>query len=123
MNHIQDIIALAKQGTDFRRELMTNRFSQVVIMSVEPGEDIGMEVHDLDQILVFVEGTGQAVIEGEKAPVSEGSLFVVPAGAEHNFINTGTVPLKLFTVYAPAEHPKGTVHRTKAEADAAEHHH
>ncbi|MGF1454658.1 MAG: cupin domain-containing protein [Alphaproteobacteria bacterium] len=123
MDHIQNIIALAKQGTDFRRELITNRYSQVVIMSVEPGQDIGMEVHDLDQILVFIDGEGEAVIEGEKAPIGEGSLFVVPAGAEHNFINTGSVPLKLFTVYAPAEHAKGTVHRTKAEADAAEHHH
>ncbi len=94
----------------------------MVIMSIEPGDDIGDEVHDVDQILVFVAGSGEAVLNGERIPIGTNRLVVVPAGTRHNFINTGDTALKLFTVYAPPEEEPGTVHRTRAEAHAAEGH-
>ena len=86
------------------------------------GEEIGEETHQGDQILFFVEGEGEAILEGESSPVSSGDYVFVPAGTLHNFVNTGSEPLRLLTTYAPPEHPHGTVHRTKAEADAAEEH-
>lgn len=119
-NH--DILALTQQNTDFRREILTQQHSQLVVMSIEPGDDIGEETHDVDQILVFVAGTGEAVLDGERSSIGVNRLVVVPAGVRHNFINTGEKPLKLFTVYSPPEEEPGTVHRNKAEADAAEGH-
>ncbi len=116
----KDITALARENTYFRQEILTNEHSQVVLMSVEPGDDVGEETHDVDQVLVFVEGEGQSVLDGERGRVAAGSLVSVPAGTLHNFVNTGTVPLKLYTVYAPPEEEPGTLHRTKAEAVAAE---
>jgi mannose-6-phosphate isomerase-like protein (cupin superfamily) len=115
-----NIQKLAKENADFRREILTNQHSQVVLMCVQPGDDIGKETHDVDQVLVFVEGRGEAYLDGEKSIVEEGSLVAVPAGALHNFINTGTRPLKLYTIYSPPEEAPGTVHHTKAEADEAE---
>jgi mannose-6-phosphate isomerase-like protein (cupin superfamily) len=115
-----NIRKLAKECTDFRREILTNQHSQVVLMSVQPGDDIGEETHDVDQVLVFVEGRGEAYLNGEKGIVEEGSLVAVPAGTLHNFVNTGTQPLKLYTIYSPPEEAPGTLHRTKAEAVAAE---
>src|SRR5688500_18020860 len=91
-----NIRKLAKESTDFRREILTNQHSQVVLMSVQPGDDIGEETHDVDQVLVFVEGRGEAYLNGEKGIVEEGSLVAVPAGTLHNFVNTGTQPLKLY---------------------------
>ena len=116
----EDIAGHAKKNTDFRRVILTNKFSQVVLMSVEPGDDIGEETHEGDQILYFVDGEGEAVLSGKKSKIAAGSLVSVPAGIRHNFINTGSKPLKLYTVYAPPEEPEGTVHKTKAEAEAAE---
>jgi mannose-6-phosphate isomerase-like protein (cupin superfamily) len=107
---------------DFRREILTNQHSQLVLMSIEPGDEIGEETHDVDQILAFVTGQGEAVLDGRKSRVEEGSLVAVPAGTRHNFINTGNRPLKLYTIYSPPEESPGTLHRTKAEALAAEHH-
>jgi mannose-6-phosphate isomerase-like protein (cupin superfamily) len=94
-------------------------------MALQPGEEIGMEVHhDIDQFLRIEAGTGKAVLDGKEYSLEDGSAVVVPAGVEHNFINTSKdQPLKLYTIYTPPEHPDGTVHATKAEADAAEHHH
>jgi mannose-6-phosphate isomerase-like protein (cupin superfamily) len=113
-NNVQQ---LASKNNNFRKVLFTNKYSQVVLMSVLPGEDIGQEVHeDVDQVLAFVEGKGKAVIDGETHDIGAGDLFSVPAGAEHNFINTGNAALKLFTVYSPPEHPDGVVHATKADA-------
>jgi len=91
-----------------------------VLMSVQPGDDVGAEVHSVDQILVFVSGTGDAMLNGERSPVRAHSLVAVAAGTRHNFINTGQTPLKLFTVYAPPEEQPGTLHRRKADAVAAE---
>ena len=118
----EDIFARTRSNTYFRQEILTNEHSQLVLMSVNPGDEIGEESHDVDQILVFVEGSGEAVLNGQRSSVAANSLVVVPAGTIHNFINTGQVPLKLFTVYSPPEEAPGTVHKTKAEADAAEHH-
>jgi mannose-6-phosphate isomerase-like protein (cupin superfamily) len=116
----EDIKKLAKENTDFRREILTNEHSQIVLMSVEPGDDIGEETHDVDQVLVFVKGKGEAVLDGERRRIKKASLVAVPAGTLHNFINTGNKPLKLFTIYSPPEEAPGTVHRNKAEALVAE---
>ena len=119
-----DVIRQARESEDFRRELATGPHSQVVVMTLQPGEEIGEEVHeDADQILLFVEGTGEAILDGAHHAVSAEQLVLVPGGTRHNFVNTGDGPLRLVTIYAPPEHPPGTVHRTKADADAAEHHH
>jgi mannose-6-phosphate isomerase-like protein (cupin superfamily) len=122
MRHFnQDVLAAARENTDFRRVVATGDHSQIVLMAIEAGSEIGEEVHGhVDQVLVFVEGEGKAVIDGESGSVGPGHLTYVPAGTRHNFINTGDRPLKLYTIYAPPEHEPGTVHRTKTEADAAE---
>jgi mannose-6-phosphate isomerase-like protein (cupin superfamily) len=118
-----DIEALTRANDDFRREVATAEHSQVVLMTIPPGEEIGEEVHDgIDQLLVFVEGEAEAIVAGESSAVGAGEAVVVPGGTRHNFRNTGDSSLRLWTVYAPPEHPPGTVHRTKAEADAAEDH-
>jgi mannose-6-phosphate isomerase-like protein (cupin superfamily) len=114
------IATVAEQYADFRRVLWTGKHSQLVIMTIRAGEDIGEEVHHVDQILTFVSGIGEAIVDGERRPVVAGDLVAVPAGTRHNFVNTGPNPLVLYTVYAPAEHADGAVHGTKAEALAAE---
>lgn len=116
----KDVFSLTRQNQFFRHEVLTNEHSQLVLMSLKPGEDIGEEVHHVDQILVFVEGNGEAVLNGERSSVSAHTLVVVPAGTRHNFINKGTGTLKLFTIYSPPEETPGTVHKTKAEAVAAQ---
>ena len=117
----EDIVALAKRNTYFREVLATGPHSQVVVMSIPPGGEIGEEVHEgVDQVLVFVAGEGVAIIDGERSDVAPDRLVQVPAGARHNVVNTGGTDLRLYTVYAPPEHAPGTIHRTKAEADAAE---
>ena len=111
----------AEKSPDFRRVLWTGEHTQLVIMTIPPGGEIGQEVHEEnDQILTFVSGVGEALVAGETRAVSAGDLVVVPAGTEHNFTNTGPNPLVLYTVYGPPDHAPGTVHRTKEEADAAE---
>jgi mannose-6-phosphate isomerase-like protein (cupin superfamily) len=118
-----DIVKLARGNDAFRREIATGEHSQIVAMTIPPGEEIGEEVHEEnDQLLVFVDGEGEAVLAGKTSPVTPNDLVLVPAGTVHNFINTGQGPLRLVTVYAPPEHAPGTVHQTKAEADAAEEH-
>jgi mannose-6-phosphate isomerase-like protein (cupin superfamily) len=120
-----DVELATKENDHFRQVLVTGSNSQIVVMAIQPGDEIGEEVHeDVDQTLVFVEGAGDAILEGESRPVTSGDLVFVPAGTRHNFVNSGSSPLKLWTVYAPPEHPDGTVHKDKAEADAyeAEHH-
>ena len=117
-----NIMEMARENDDFRREVITGEHSQVVLMAIPAGGEIGEEVHpDVDQILVFVEGEGQAILEDLVSAVGAGELVFVPAGTRHNFRNTGNGSLRLLTVYSPPEHPPGTVHRTKEEADAAEH--
>ena len=116
----ENIADRARKNTNFRQEILTNEQSQVVLMSVQPGDDIGEETHTVDQILVFVAGSGEAVLNGQKSSVGQGSLVAVPKGTLHNFINTGSEAMKLFTIYAPPEEEIGTLHRDKAEAEAAE---
>jgi mannose-6-phosphate isomerase-like protein (cupin superfamily) len=118
-----DIVQLARSNDAFRREIATGRHSQIVAMTIPPGGEIGEEVHEEnDQLLVFVDGQADAVLDDRTSKVTPNDLVLVPAGTRHNFINTGDGPLRLVTVYAPPEHPPGTVHQTKEEADAAEHH-
>lgn len=112
---------VAEQSADFRQVLWTGVHSQLVIMTIPPGGEIGAETHDhTDQILTFVSGIGEADVAGETKPVTPGDLVAVAAGALHNVRNTGVNPLVLYTVYAPPEHAEGAVHATKADADVAE---
>ena len=111
----------AEKSPDFRRVLWTGEHTQLVIMTIPPGGEIGAETHpDTDQILTFVSGTGEATVSGQTRKVAQGDLVVVPAGRHHNFVNTGANPLILYTVYGPPEHADGAVHATKEEADALE---
>ncbi len=115
------IATVAEQSADFRRVLWTGRYTQLVIMTLPPGGEIGDEVHEeTDQILTFVSGTGEARVGPDSRAVAQGDLVVVPAGTQHNVVNTGPLPLVLYTVYGPPEHAKGAVHATKEEAEEAE---
>lgn len=106
----------------FRKVLFTAPHSQLVLMALKPGEDIGQEIHsENDQFFRFEAGQGRVVIDGEEFLVKDGDAIVVPAGAEHNVINTSeSQALKFYTIYSPAHHPEGTIHKTKAEAMAAQ---
>jgi mannose-6-phosphate isomerase-like protein (cupin superfamily) len=116
-----DVVAAAKANTYFRSVLSTGANAQVVVMSIPPGGEIGEEVHErVDQVLAFVAGEGVAILEGEESRVGPDHLVHVPAGMRHNVLNRGSVDLRLYTVYAPPQHADGTIHRTKAEADADE---
>jgi mannose-6-phosphate isomerase-like protein (cupin superfamily) len=113
-------------GNNFREVLYTTARSQLVIMTLQAGEEIGMEHHTGHDQFIRVElGEGVAILDGEKHALEDGTAVVIPAGTEHNVINTSaTSPMRLYTLYTPPEHPEGTVHRTKAEADEyAKHHH
>jgi mannose-6-phosphate isomerase-like protein (cupin superfamily) len=117
-----DIVQAARDNDAFRREVITGEHEQVVVMTIPPGGEIGEEVHgDTDQVLAFVDGEGEAILDGETSRIGPNDLVFVRAGTRHNFVNTGSQPLRLLTIYAPPEHEPGTVHQTKAEADAAEH--
>ena len=120
MDHFE-IAAVAEKSADFRRVLWTGEHTQLVIMTIPPGGEIGVETHDEnDQILSFVSGLGKAVVDGGTKKVKAGDVVVVPAGKEHNFLNDGPNPLVLYTVYGPPDHADGAVHSTKDEADEAE---
>jgi mannose-6-phosphate isomerase-like protein (cupin superfamily) len=115
------ITAAAQSNDAFRRVLHTAEHVQLVVMALRPGEDIGAEVHEHnDQVLTFVEGQVRAEVADETRDVGPGDVVVVPAGTRHNFTNTGESPARLYTLYAPPDHPPGTVHETKADAEAAE---
>ncbi len=113
---LDDIVKRARENPDFYREIVTNEHSQLALRSVEPGSDIGERVHNADQVLVVIEGTGEAVMNRQHSPVQAHSLVVVPAGTRHNVRNTGSTPLKILTLYAPPEVEPGMLLRTKAEA-------
>jgi len=120
---VADIEDLTEEDDDFRRVLYTGKNLQLVLMSIEPGGEIGEEVHDDgDQFFRVEEGKGEVVIDGHRSKIEGDFGIVVPAGARHNVINTGDKPLRLYTIYAPPEHRDGTVHRTKADADASDEH-
>ena len=119
---VQDIEELAVTNDEFRRVLYTAKNCQLVVMSLKAGEEIGAEVHTLDQFFRVEEGNGEAVLDGARTAIREGFAVVVPAGANHNIINTGSVPLKLYTLYAPPNHRDGIVHHTRADAEADNEH-
>lgn len=120
-----DIEKKTEKNEYFREVLFTTRLSQLVVMSLKPGEDIGLETHgDTDQFIRVEEGEGKAVLDGQEYKLEDGSAIVIPAGTEHNVINTSSKEaLKLYTIYTPPEHPDGTIHKTKAEAEAYEREH
>ena len=114
---VQNIETLTKENRDFRRVVYTAKNAQLVLMAIPPGDHIGLEVHDVDQFFRVETGKGELVINDVRTPIEDGSAIVVPAGAQHDIVNTGTAPLKLYTLYAPPHHRDGTVHRTRADAD------
>ena len=116
--YVQDIEAIAIQNEDFRQVLYTAKNCQLVVMALKPHEEIGAEVHKLDQFFRVEQGTGEAVLDGVRTPLQAGYAVIVPTGAKHNIINTGTEPLKLYTLYAPPNHRDGVVHHTRADAEA-----
>jgi mannose-6-phosphate isomerase-like protein (cupin superfamily) len=120
---VNDIEDLTEHNSDFRRVLYTGKQMQLVLMSIEPGEDIGEEIHpDRDQFFRVEEGKGEVWIDGHRSKIESDSAMLVPAGARHNVKNTGEKPLKLYTLYAPPEHADGTVQATKADAMASKEH-
>ncbi len=120
---IDDIEARTKNNREFRHVIYTGHHLQLVLMSITTGGEIGEEVHeDTDQFFRIEEGEGEVTIDGRSTRVEADSAVVVPAGAQHNIRNTGSVPLKLYTLYAPPHHEEGTVHATKAAADASDEH-
>jgi mannose-6-phosphate isomerase-like protein (cupin superfamily) len=115
--YVADIEDLTKGNDDFRRVLYTGENLQLVLMAIQPGEDIGAEVHeDHDQFFRVVEGQGEVEIDGVRSSISDGFAVIVPAGARHNVINTGDRPLRLYTLYSPPEHRDGVVAHRKADA-------
>ena len=125
MGYIDNIEKETLENSNFRKVLFTGSHMQLVVMSLKPGEDIGEEVHNtVDQFFRFESGEGKVVMNGEESIVGAEMVAIVPAGTQHNIINTSeTEDLKLYTIYAPANHPEGTVHVTKEEAMAAEEEH
>lgn len=124
---VVNIEEASKQNDYFRTALWTGRHLQVTLMSINVGEDIGLEIHpDLDQFIRIEEGRGIVKMGDRKDRLSfqrkvrDDFAFVIPAGTWHNLINTGNIPIKLYSIYAPPQHPRGTVHKTKADAEAAE---
>ena len=116
VTHIEEATV---KNEDFRRVLYTAPNSQLVVMTLKPGEEIGAETHDLDQFIRIEAGCGMAYLNGKEYPVQDGSAVVIPAGTKHNVVNTGRdEALKLYTLYSPPEHKDGTVHRTKQEAES-----
>ncbi len=125
--YVANIEKKSLENKHFREVLFTGPHSQLVLMSIAPGDDIGMETHkNVDQFFRIESGIGQAILDGKKYDLEDGSAVVIPAGTEHNIINKSkSEPLKVYTIYSPPNHPDGTIHKTKAEALAyeKEHHH
>jgi mannose-6-phosphate isomerase-like protein (cupin superfamily) len=120
---VDDIEKLTEDNDDFRRVLYTGKNLQLVLMALKPGDEIGEEIHeDGDQFFRIEAGEGQVWIDGVSNEVKADDGIVVPGGAKHNVVNTGSSPLKLYTLYGPPEHIEGTVHKTKADADVSHEH-
>lgn len=119
MSYHTNIVKDTQENDNFRRVLFTGPKSQLVMMSIPPGGEVGEETHKYtEQTLFFLSGTGEGTLDDEKFPIGPGDVVVVTAGTKHNFRNTGTQDLKIYTVYAPPNHIDGRVHLTKADADA-----
>ena len=119
---IKNIESLAIKNNEFRQVLYTAKNCQLVLMALKPKEEIGAEVHKLDQFFRVEEGSGEAVLDGVTTAISTGFAVLVPAGTKHNIINTGSIPMKLYTLYAPPNHRDGIVHHTRADAEADNEH-
>ena len=122
MSYVKNLEKDAVENENFRKVLNTTDKSQLVVMSLLPHEDIGEEVHKVDQFIRIEEGKGKAILNGEEFDIEDGFAVVIPAGTRHNIINTEDGPMKLYTIYTPPEHAPDTIHKTKAEAEAAEEH-
>lgn len=121
--YITNIEKIALENDFFRKVLYTAKNCQLVVMCLKPGEDIGEEIHRLDQFIRCEAGEGRAILDGVTHQISGGFSVIVPAGAKHNIINTSSdKPLKLYTLYSPPNHRDGVIHQTKAEAEADEEH-
>lgn len=110
-----DLEEATKENEHYRKVLYTGSYSQLVLMSLQPGEEIGEEVHGLDQFIRFEEGKGKVVLDGKEHAVEDDWAVVIPAGVRHNVVNTGNGPLKLYSIYSPPEHKDGTLHRAKKD--------
>ncbi|CAN5205832.1 cupin domain-containing protein [soil metagenome] len=119
---VKNIEGIALENEAFRQVLYTAKHCQLVVMALKPEEEIGAEVHHLDQFFRVEEGTGEAVLDGVSTAIRAGFAVLVPAGTNHNIVNTGTEPLKLYTIYSPPNHRDGVVHMTRAEAEADDEH-
>jgi len=118
---VENIEQLAEGNDNFRKVLYTAHYSQLVLMSLLPGEEIGEEVHGLDQFLRIEKGTGEAVLDGVQYAIGAGFAIIVPAGTRHNIINiSSTETMKLYTVYSPPDHEEHIIYKTKAEAVAGD---
>lgn len=113
--YITNIEKATLENSDYRRVLYTAKNSQLVLMSIAPGDEIGEETHHLDQFLRFEGGEGRVILDDVPHDVSDGFAVVIPEGTKHNVINTGDTHLKLYSIYSPAEHKDGTIHKTKAD--------
>lgn len=120
--YVRNIEQAALANDNFRTVLYTAKNSQLVLMCIPAGGDIGEEMHALDQFLRVEKGTGKAILDGAEHSISDGFAIVVPAGARHNIVNTGAKPMKLYTLYSPPNHRDGVVHKTKADAERDEEH-
>ncbi len=119
--YVGNIEKKTEENENYREVVFTGQHMQLVVMTLQVGEEIGLEVHDThDQFFRVEVGQAKIVMDGEESIIGAGSAAIVTAGTEHNVVNTGTEPLKLYTIYAPPQHPDGTIHKTKA--DEPEHH-
>ena len=114
---VKNIEEIAVANTDFRQVLYTANYAQLVIMALKPGEEIGMEVHKLDQFFRVEEGAGEAILDGVHRFISPGFAVLVPAGTNHNIVNTSSISMKLYTLYSPPNHRDGVIHHTRADAE------
>lgn len=115
--YIINIERATKNNTDYRHVLYTAPLSQLVLMSLPPGEEIGEETHDLDQFIRIEAGNAVAILGGKRHDISADDAIIIPSGTRHNIVNTGTTDLKLYTVYSPPNHKDGTIHKTKQDEE------
>jgi len=120
--YVVNIEKVTEENNNFRKVLYTAKNSQLVVMSLKPNEDIGEEVHDLDQFIRIEEGEGKVILDGVEHLIKDGSAVVIPAGTNHNIVNTSNEEMKLYSIYSPPEHRDGIAHFTKADAEADDEH-
>ncbi|MCK5095752.1 MAG: cupin domain-containing protein [Candidatus Pacebacteria bacterium] len=113
--YLTNIEKATLENEDYRRVLYTAKNSQLVLMNIKPGDEIGMEVHELDQFIRIEKGKAKVILDGEEHSAEDDWAVVIPAGTDHNVINTGDMDLKLYSIYSPPEHKDGTIHPTKSD--------